>query len=428
MESLAEVFDHHFQDVKFDNKFAVSIYKYHIHLSTMNSEHIQFFGQPLLGVNVLRYLPRDIRRFFDTVLKVDYNELEKDIRKLKTIYHENSISGDVMNLTLFYIIHRFYRTPHLDKGRQMRGAFDTALIFCYRCLFALNNNYFRHAVDPRVAQAAYANLSNKHLIKKLGSWKKLCDYRATRIVEDRRDDGESSLNYDDLYLFNDDQRITDIIQDSQNRFRSIINIYYDEFDKVHKDGQSIGTTSATIEDVDGDIVLREKTQGTDMLINYVRDLINDKYGFIDNDLVTVVADMNRNSSFRMIKSTLEWLGEAYHDPKYNKSVDKFVTDVVVQGMFYIEHNIPPSKRKDFPFILTTLKNLFLATRSTDPQLLSIRQQGEKLLKAAYKAMSDQKDKNAKAADREISESLMMSTRSAVILYIILRVLVGNRGR
>ena len=106
-QSLAEVFDRHFAKVKFDNKYAVSFYKYHISMSTSSAEHIQFFGGNLLGVQTLRYLPRDVKRFFDTVVGVDYDDLEYDIRQLKTIYHENSISGDIMNLTIFYIIQNF---------------------------------------------------------------------------------------------------------------------------------------------------------------------------------------------------------------------------------------------------------------------------------------------------------------------------------
>lgn len=411
--SLAEVFKHHFKDVKFDNKLAVDLYKYHIYMSTMNAEHIQFFGGNLLGVNTLRFVPRDVRKFFDTVINVEYTALEKDIRSLDTIYHENTISGDIFNLTLFYIIHRFYTTQLLPEPRRMRAAYDTALIFCYRCTFALTNARFRYAVDPKVAQAAYANLSNKHLIKQLGTWKKLCDYRATRLVEKTSKQGKPGQNYARLYLFNDDIEVTSMIQDSQGRFKSIFRSYYDEFDKVHSDGESIAVTAATIVDADGDIVLKERTKGTESYVNYARDLINDTIGFLDKDLMTVVVDMNKNTSFRMVNSTLEWIANAYHDPKYNKLIDQFITDVVVQGMYYIEYNIPVSKKKDVPFIMTTLMNMFLSTRSKDPQLLAIRDQGEKLLRAS---------------DKGISNSLMTATRSAVILYIILRVMWGNKGR
>lgn len=411
--SLADVFNRHFEGKKFDEAFIKKLNRYHIHLSSMNSEHIQFFGSNLLGVNVLRYTPRDVRNFFDTVLEVDFTALERDIRAVPTIYHDNSISGDILNLTLFYIMHRFLTSPVLNDKRRERGAYEAALIFCYRCTFALTNNYFSYPVDPKVAQAAYANLSNKHLIKRLGTWSKLCDYRATRIVEKKTSDGKEGLNYRHLYLFNDDLKITSIIQDSQGRFKSVFSIYYDEFDKVHKDGASIAVTSATIKDADGDIVLKEKTQGVEASVGYIRSVLNEGESFIDRDLVTVVSDMNGNSSFKMILSTLEWMSNAYHDPKYNQLIDKFASDVVVQSMYYIEHNIPIGRREDLSFIMETLKNMFLSTRSTDPNLLSIRAQGEKIMKASAKG---------------ISPSLMKATRSAIILYIVLRMLVKNRGR
>lgn len=410
MKTLKEVFDHHFQSVKFSADLAREIYRYHIFMTTMNPEHIQFFGSNLLGVYTVRYVPRDISRFFERVLGVDNALLERDVRKLTTIYQENSISSDILNLTLFYLIHRWYTEPGLDEKLRKQASHDCALIFCYRCTIALTNNYFKYPADPRVAQAAYANLSQKHLIKKLGNWKKLCDYRASRIVEVDSKDRAPRQRYRNLYLFNDDLSITSIIQDSQGRFKSLFSIYYNEFDKVHTEGASIATTAATIMDVDGDTVLRERTKGPEVYVKTIRHVINDPNGFIDVDLITVIADINRNTSFRMIRDTLTWLSHAYHDPRFNAAVDKFLVDVVVQGLYYIEHNIPISRRKDLSYILITLKNLFLSTRSTDAQLLSIREQGEKLIRACHPS---------------ISTSLMFPTRSAVILYIILRVLAGS---
>lgn len=411
--SLSEVFSKYFSHIDFDQDLVKEIYKYHIHISTMTPEHIQFFGGNLLGVNTLRFLPRDVTKFFDRILDIDFGALEKDIRKVNTIYHENSISGDIFNLSLFYMMHRFLTSKDLDEKMRMRGAYDCALVFCYRTTIALTNNYFRYNADPRVAQAAYANLSNKHLIKRLGTWGKLCDYRAQRIVEKKQENGKPGQNYDRLVLFNDDIEVTSMIQDSQGRFKSIFRLYYDEFDKVHKDGESIASTSATITDADGDEVLRERTKGAENLLIYIRSIINDGVAFIDDDLITVVADINKNTSFKTIKSFLEWMVNAYHEPKWNPRIDKFLTNTLVQSVFYIEYNIPINRRNDLAFILVTLKNLYLSTQSTDPQLLAIRKQGEELLKAYNKG---------------ISKSLMTSTRSSILLYIILRALVGDRGR
>lgn len=418
--SLADVFDRHFEHVKFDRVLAKGIYEFQIYMSTKNQDHIQFFGGNLLGVQVLRFLPREVQRFFDRVLRVDYDVLKTDIRKLTTIYQENSITADILNLTLMYLIHRFYSTPYLSDKLRLRAAFDCAMIFCYQTVIALTNNYFHYPADPKVAQAAYANLSNKNLIKQLGSWKRLCEYRSEAMIDPK------GLNYERLSLFNDDIVITGVISDSQNRFKDVFRIYYGEFDRVHSSGESIGVNSATIVDVDGDVVLRERTKGVEPLINYMRSILNDPHGFIKYDLITVVADMNSNTSFRMVRSTLEWLAHAYGDVKTTKAVDKFVTDVLIQGMWYIDKNVPIDKRRDTPFILKTLMDMFLATRSMDPDLLSIREQGEKLLDLYARAQvsAEKAAGNKSAKYKPLSASLMTSTRTAIILYIILRATTG----
>ena len=56
------------------------------------------------------------------------------------------------------------------------------------------------------------------------------------------------------------------------------------------------------------------------------------------------------------------------------------------------------------------KNLYLSTRSTDEDLEKIRNIGEKIITASQ--------------DTKLSKSLLMSTRTALILYIIFRSLVG----
>lgn len=416
--SLAEVFDRHFEHVKFNEALARKIFDYQNFVANKNQEHTLFFGSNLLGVYVVRLIPRDVMRFFTDYIRVDYANLERDIRKLTTIYHENSISGDILNLTLMYLIHRFYTTPIMPDKKRLRACFDVALIFCFRTVIALTNNYFSWPADPKVAQAAYAALSNQNLIKKLGSWRKLCEYRAEAMVDPK------GLNYDRLVLFNDDIVVTSVIQDSQGRFKSVFSIYYDKFDEIHSSGESIGVTSSTIVDVDGDVVLREKTKGVEPLINYARSVMNDPFGLIKSDLVTVVVDMNTNSSYRMIRSSLEWMSVSYATAKWNKPLDKFVTDVIIQSCYYIDKHVPINHRKDYPYILKTLKDLYLSTRSTDPALLSIREQGEKIVRQAYKDSLDPKEKKL---PRDISDALVSATRTAIILYIMLRTMTGYRN-
>jgi hypothetical protein len=62
-------------------------------------------------------------------------------------------------------------------------------------------------------------------------------------------------------------------------------------------------------------------------------------------------------------------------------------------------------------LMVTLKNLYLSTRSTDPELLKIRKLGQELVKASA---------------GKVNSSLEMATRSSLILYITLRAFVLSK--
>ena len=130
-----------------------------------------------------------------------------------------------------------------------------------------------------------------------------------------------------------------------------------------------------------------------------------------DDLISVVTKINTNSSFRIIKNTINWIVDKYTDPKEHKLIDEFMSLVVIQTLFLIENNIERTKRKDYAYVLTQLKNLFLSTRSMDPDLEKLRDLGEKIVTSAN--------------GKNMSDGLKYATRTAIILYIALRVLTGK---
>lgn len=402
--TIAEVFDKHFSKVKFDSRLAKGIYQYQIGYINQNHEHLEFFGSNLLGVHVVRFKDSDVIRLFDDVLDIDYYDLVADIRRITTINHEFKISSDPFNLTCMYLIHRFMTSPVLGDKQRERAAYDAALIFFYRCIAAIQSYFFKYPTDPKIAQAAYSKLSNKYLIKKLGSWHKVMDYRANDLIN------KKSIHHKLLKTFNDDNGIVYAINDSQGRIRDLIKNYTAEFMKVHTDGENIGTNSGTYLDADGEETIKEKTKSVESSVNYVRQVISDKRSFIKDDLVRVIVKINSNTSSRMVKHTLSWLSDGYNDTKLNKQVDEFISMVVIHSMFLIEHNIPSHQTRDYAFVLNSLKNLYLSTRSNDPDLIKIREIGEKLIKEA---------------NGKISNSLVLATRTSIILYIVLRVLAGK---
>lgn len=401
--NLAEVFDEHFKDVKFDSKLARKLYLYQIGYINRNKDHLEFFGGNLLGVQVVRFKDSDVLKLYEE-LDVDYLELSNDIKTVTTINHDFKVSGDVLNLTSMYLIHKFLTSKVLNQAARERAAYDCALIFFYRCIAAILSYYFRYPADPKVAQASYANLSNKYLIKKLGSWHKVMDYRANDLIS------KESIHYKKLLTFNDDNATVYAINDAQGRIRDLIKNYYAEFAKVNSEGGSIGTTSSTFLDVEGEETIKEKTKSVEGYVSYIRNIIIDKHSFVNDELINVVNKINKNTSFRMIKSTLSWMVEEYNS-KNHKLIDDFITSVIVYSFYLLSDNESITNLRDYPKIINTLKNLYLSTRSTDSDLIVIRELGEKIIKLSNKT--------------NMSSSLILSTRTSIILYITLRALVGK---
>jgi hypothetical protein len=407
MHSLKEVCDEHFKHVKFDSRLAKAVYQYQIGYVNSNHEHLQFFGSNLLGVHVIRFKDSDVNRFYDEVLNVDYLKLTEDIRKLDTIDHTWKVSGDILNLTLMYVIHRFLTVDTLTPAVKERAAYDTALIFFYRCVAALISYFFKYPSDPKIAQSAYANLSNKFLIKKLGSWHKVMDYRAHDLIS------KSAIHYKKLLTFTEDGATIYAISDAQGRIRDLIKNYYTVFESVRVNGETIATTSGTYFDADGEETVKEKTKSVEAYVAYMRNTVNDKRTFLKEELIGIVLQINANTSFRIVKNTIAWMCDNAGNTKYIKLIDEFISLTIVQSMFMIQNNMEQRHSRDYPFILVSLKNLYLSTRTTDPEIDRIRELGLKIIHEA----------NGKG----ISDALALSTRTSVVLYLSLRALVGQSG-
>jgi hypothetical protein len=405
MLKLKEVFDEHFKNVKFNEALGKKIYKYQVGYVNSNHEHLQFFGSNLLGVHVIRFKDSDVFRWFDEVLHVDFDSLTRDIRKVNTIDHTYKVSGDIMNLTLMYVIHRFLTTNEMDNNHRERAAYDTALVFFYRCAAALFSYFFKYPADPKIAQAAYSNLSNKFLIKRLGSWHKVMDYRALDLTD------KKAIHYRNLLKFTEDDQTVYAINDAQGRIRDLIKNYYVVFDSVRVNGGGISSTSSTYIDASGEETTKDKTKSVEAYVAYMRNSLNDKNTFIKDELINVVLKINSNTSFRIVKNTLLWISENNSDTKFVKLIDEFVSLTIVQSMYMIENNMSVKQARDYPLILVNLKNLYLSTRTTDPEVDKIRELGLSIIK--------------KANGSNISDALMLSTRTGIILYLSLRALVGQ---
>jgi hypothetical protein len=402
---LSEVLEEQFSHVRFDSKLAKAVYHYQVGYVNSSKDYLEFFGGNLLGVQRIRFKDSDVTRFFDEVLNVDYYHLNTELKKVSDINHTFKVASDTLNLTLLYVIHKFATSKLINDTIKYEGMYNTALIFFYRCMAALISDYFKFQADPNVVQTAYANLSNKYLIKQLGNWQKVMDYRASELV------ALDGLHRDSIVKFPNGEIVMRVIADSQGRIRDMIKNYYSEIDKAKKQGDIITTTSSTYLDLEGEETIKEKTKSIESHITYMRNIIIDKHSFINEDLLGVINRINTNTSYKKIRETLAWMSDHSNEHKFHNLIDEFLSLTIIHSFYLIQNQIPGSNLRDYPHILNNLKNLYLSTRSSDAELEKIRELGAEIVKLS--------------SHKKAGESLIMATRTSVILYISLRTLVGT---
>lgn len=409
MISIKGVMDELFKDVKFDKKFMEKLYRYQV--SFLNSpEHLRFFGSNLIGVHVVRFKLSDQDRFFNDVMGAERIEVELKVKTINTISHEFKTSSDAMNITLMYVMHRCLTSSSLSEKDRYRAAYDTALIFFYRSLIIRQSEYFHHPADPKISRAAYAKLSNKFLIKQLGSWGKVMEYRANDLLRSGEGKEEISIHYKTLLTFTNDIAIAYAISDSVNRVKELYKSYMIVFYNTHKEGDSIGVSSSTVIDTEGVEKLKDKIKKVDNAVVLLQRVIHDRSSFIRPELVAAIADINTNTSQRMINATLSWMCEHSMTPTAHKEIDEFIRLTIVHSYHLLtEANLNDST--DLGTIIVTLKNLYLSTRSTDRELIKIRNIGDSIVKKA---------------NGSVNNSLALATRTAVILYISLLTFVAGK--
>ena len=405
MKSLAEVMEKEFKHVKWDSKLAKHIYSYQVGYLNSNREYLEFFGSNLLGVHIVRFKDSDVAKFFD-MFDVDIFSLSEEIKHVEDINQNYKVSSDTLNLTVMFCIHKFLTSPIIKDEVRERAAYDLALIFYYRCTAAILSAWFRYPSDPKVAQMAYANLSNKYLIKKLGTWHKVMDYRANELVV------KDGLWYKQLVDFNNDYEIVKCINDCQGRIRDLMKNYYSEFEAVRVSGTKISISKSTMLDIEGEEVTKEKTKGVEGYVTYILHILIDKHSFIKEELVGVIANLNSNSSSRMIRNVLGWMSDNYSDGDFHDKIEAFIKLSIIHSFYLLHDNESHLNYSDYPKVLVTLKNLYLSSRSNDKELMAIRELGENIVRST--------------SEDKMSDSLIYGTRTSIILYIVLRCLTGKR--
>ncbi len=395
---LKKFFDTTFPNLVASSALVQRLTEFQIKFITKNQDHMEFFGGNLTGVHIVRFTPSDMDKFFMDVLEIDEDEVREGLYALPIITKEHKVASDAFNNTCLYVIHLFLADNKLPEKVRTQGAKACALILLYRYLTSQLFNGFKYPANPQVAVATYSSLNNKFILKQLGSWNAVLEARTADLIE------PGKLHYEVLKQYFVDKKILYAITDSQGRIRDIFKNIYSKFMQVNEQGMRTKSTSSTF-NFEGDEFLKDKTKGLIVYINYINSIIEDKNSFIKQELINAVSDIIHTAPPRLIEECLSWMSE---NAKFTnqKEIKEFTELTLVHSFHYLDNNrTVASKSIDLLTLINRLKGVYMSSRSSEKDLMRLRELGEKILKKSIST------KNS---------SIVASVRTAIMLYIVIR--------
>lgn len=407
-QTMLEVLDEHFKDVKFDAALCKRIVEYSIRFMNRNEDHSAFFGGVLMGVNPVYFYDTDRELWFEDVLGIDEDMLQYDFQRAEGVDPKNQkVASDVMNYTPGYITQRLMKATGIPLRTVHEACRHAFQVLHYKYITSLLVRRFKYPARREVMEATFAQLNYKFDIKTIGSWGKLVKDRAEGIIDPHSIYGpllHDKPGVDEEYW------MRRVVTDTQTRIRELINKYYGMYITVLNSGVTIRTTSDMMVNTDGEMALRDKVNGYRTYLTYMHGVCTNKDNLIKPELLPIIESAMHTMPSQMLVTSLEFLARNFSQPR-SKDLTKFVDECLLYTFEYMQSiKASVQRQNDLKDLITRVRLLVMAPKTSDVRVLTIRDMGDAIVKNAT---------NSRHAGQ------IASTRTGLMLYIMLRALTKN---
>lgn len=408
---LAQTFAELGKNVQFNTALIHRIHQFERAFINRSSDHVEFFGGPLMGVHPIRFLQLDRDTWFMDVIHLDELELHDRLERLPEVNDQwfgGVRASDTMNLTCIWILHEIAKSEHLSPQEKKEGMVDTLLVLQYKFLSSLMAHYYKYPADKATMEAAYAAMTLRYALKKAGSWNVMLRERAEEIIS------ATGIHKQVYTKFNNDRDIANTVQDIQGRLRKIVQSMTELFYQIRAQGGKIGTDKL-VSEIDGEKVLQDKSRHFSSYLRYIHTVLDDPRSFIRQELVELIVDMHNTCDPRRLVEALEWCSTNHREklPRWEpKTKAGYVEEFVDEVLLYVFQLIAAkqaniTKGSGIGPLLAQLRTLYMASRMSDASLLKSREMGTHIV-------------NASVASR--NDAVLASTRTGMLLYLVVRCL------
>lgn len=319
-----DLFDKVYARIKFDKSLYKKLHKFRLAWTRKSGEYAEFLGGNTLGVQAVRFSTRDVNALLSDIYKVDAGELLNAIRKLPDIDESWAVSTNPVSQTMVYTMHRFMLDGKLGKDTE-KGMRECYYIMAYNIIGSLMSNYFSHPANPAVAKATTERMSNRFLLKRLGSWNEVLKYRAGDVLP------PDGLHVDRIRTYSTEDSVR-VINDLQGRIRELFKSTWSVMADIMDSGSIVDTWSATKENTDGEQESKPVTNRPDRYVIAIKEVVGTPASFIDNDIVHMVTSLVGSSDDDIVRASLERISNTY-DPKVAKH--DYIATLIIKNIVYI---------------------------------------------------------------------------------------------
>lgn len=406
--NIRQVFESHCAHLKIDRRLVQKIKKYEQDFVHKNQSHINFFGGVLMGVDPVRFTSIDQLNWMNDILGIDEGPIETDILNLP-IFAENEsiwhVSSNPMNLSCFWLTHKFLTSRTLNKNDAYEGALACIMVLHYKFFTSILTNMFsKYNADPAIAQATYMSLSKRFGLKALGSWGELIRHRSETVID------KKELHYNRILNFEPDEDVVYMLNDTQGRVKSILNAIRDRFSEIQNNPEMILKDSSNTLEMDGVLKVRDKIRYVNGQIENILDSLSDYNSFVKEELVDITASVVRTMPKSALVKSLKYMVE-----NRSKNADKDVEELIKTSMYhvfdYIQKN-PNTMRgtTDVDGLVSRMLRVYQAPRASGEDVLKMRELAENI---AHRATGSK------------NKVLLSAIRNAILTYILLRTFTNN---
>jgi len=406
--TIVDLLEKHFADVKLDRAFCMRVINFVTRFMNKNADHSAFFGGALLGVNPIRWHPTDREQWYDEVLGVNDDLLQYDFLKLDVIDPSHNVNSDSFNHIPAFLCRKLMMNTQLPGNLRDETMIALFTLLHIKYLTSLLSRRFQYPAKREVAEATFMSLNYKWDIRRLGSWHALIRDRCLSIIG-------PDTNYTD-HIFGSNNSLTDywstrIVTDTQSRIREVINKIYAVYIQVLKEGGRVITTSEMGLSTDGDAFLKDKTSGFATYLRYGKEVVTNEANFIRPELLGIVERaMVDSMPSQPFEDTLKYICRNVAQARMGH-IDKMFEECLLYVFDQMQSERTQIQRaNDLEGLILKVRSKLMASRSSDPRVLYLREVGEKIVADATGVRN---------------KAVLAATRTGIMLYITLRVLTKN---